>query len=122
MLVVTIDQIPGFRIQEIIGEVLGVTARPRNAYTEGVKSLNGGLDPSSALALVRTRELAVAQMLQRAYQRGANAVVGMRFDHRTISESWTEICAYGTAVFVVRDVPAPLAQETSSAAIRQASS
>jgi hypothetical protein len=25
----------------------------------------------------------------------------MRFDNREISNSWTEICAYGTAVFVV---------------------
>ena len=43
-------------------------------------------------------------MLRVAYQRGANAVVGMRFDHRPISESWNEVCAYGTAVFVI---PAP---------------
>jgi hypothetical protein len=45
-------------------------------------------------------------MLGRAYRRGANAVVGMRFDHRSISESWTEICAYGTAVFVTPAVDA----------------
>ena len=54
--------------------------------------------------LIRVRELAVAHMLRVAYQRGANAVVGMRFDHRPISESWNEVCAYGTAVFVI---PAP---------------
>jgi hypothetical protein len=33
----------------------------------------------------------------------------MRFDHRELTNSWTEICAYGTAVFVVatRHEPAP---------------
>jgi hypothetical protein len=45
-------------------------------------------------------------MSKMAYARGANAVVCMRFDHRDISASWTEICAYGTAVFVVPARPA----------------
>jgi uncharacterized protein YbjQ (UPF0145 family) len=104
MFAVTIDHLPGFEIKEIIGQVVGVVARPKNAYVEGVKSLAGGVRPNVADALARVREVAVAHMLQVAYQRGANAVLGMRFDHRPISESWTEICAYGTAVFVI---PAP---------------
>jgi uncharacterized protein YbjQ (UPF0145 family) len=39
----------------------------------------------------------------------SNAVVGMRFDHRELTNPWTEVCAYGTAVFVVatRHEPAP---------------
>jgi hypothetical protein len=28
----------------------------------------------------------------------------MRFDHRPINDGWNELCAYGTAVFVI---PAP---------------
>jgi uncharacterized protein YbjQ (UPF0145 family) len=104
MFAVTIDNLPGFEIKEIIGEVFGVVARPRNAYVEGVKSLTGGVRPNVSEALARVRQAAVAQMVQLAYQRGANAVIGMRFDHRAITESWTEICAYGTAVFVI---PAP---------------
>jgi uncharacterized protein YbjQ (UPF0145 family) len=101
MLAVTIDTIPGFDIKTVIGEVVGITARPRNVYSEGVKTLAGGLDPRMPQSLERSREVAVARMLERAYQRGANAVVGMRFDHRAITEAWTEICAYGTAVLVV---------------------
>jgi hypothetical protein len=63
-------------------------------------------------ALGRWRDDAIAQMAKLAYARGANAVVCMRFDHRDISASWTEICAYGTAVFVVPARPdsgAPMA-------------
>ena len=104
MFAVTIDSLPGFEIKEVMGEVLGVVARPRNAYFEGVKTLAGTVDPHMSEALTRAREGAVAHMLRVAYQRGANAVVGMRFDHRAISDSWNEICAYGTAVFVI---PAP---------------
>jgi hypothetical protein len=40
-------------------------------------------------------------MAYHARNAGANAVLGMRFDHRVISESWVEICAYGTAVVAV---------------------
>jgi uncharacterized protein YbjQ (UPF0145 family) len=104
MLAVTIDNLPGYEIKEVIGEVLGVVARPKNAYVEGVKTLTGTGNPNVTDHLVRVREGAVAHMLRVAYQRGANAVVGMRFDHRPISESWNEVCAYGTAVFVI---PAP---------------
>jgi uncharacterized protein YbjQ (UPF0145 family) len=113
MLAVTIDSLPGYEVKEVIGPVLGVVARPKNAYVEGVKTLAGTGNPNVTDNLVKVRELAVAHMLRVAYQRGANAVVGMRFDHRPISESWNEVCAYGTAVFVIpapRHVPDPATQ------------
>jgi uncharacterized protein YbjQ (UPF0145 family) len=101
MLVVTTETLPGFEIKEVIGGVVGATARPLNVFTEGVKALSGGLSPQMPQALSRTREDAIARMSERAYQRGANAIIGMRFDHRQINTAWIEICAYGTAVFVV---------------------
>jgi uncharacterized protein YbjQ (UPF0145 family) len=101
MLVVTTETLPGFEIKEIIGGVVGATARPLNAFSEGVKALSGGLSPQMPQSLSRSREDAIARMAERAYQRGANAVIGMRFDHRQINNTWIEICAYGTAVFVV---------------------
>jgi uncharacterized protein YbjQ (UPF0145 family) len=109
MLAVTIDNLPGYEIKKVIGEVVGTTARARNAYTEGVKALSGTVNPKHAAGSRPWREDAVVKMLNEAYQRGANAVVGMRFDHRELTNSWTEICAYGTAVFVVatRHEPAP---------------
>jgi uncharacterized protein YbjQ (UPF0145 family) len=101
MLAVTIDSLPGYQIKKVLGEVMGTTARARNSYLDGVKGLSGSVNPEMRRALTRWREDAVVQMLNEARQRGANAVVGMRFDHREISSSWNEICAYGTAVFVV---------------------
>ncbi|MGF2947495.1 heavy metal-binding domain-containing protein, partial [Mycobacterium sp. Lab-001] len=35
------------------------------------------------------------------HNRGANAIVGMRFDTTEIGDGLTEICAYGTAVRAV---------------------
>jgi uncharacterized protein YbjQ (UPF0145 family) len=101
MLVVTTDTLPGFEIKEVLGGVVGATARPLNVFAEGVKALSGGLSPHMPQALSKTREDAIARLAERAYQRGANAIIGMRFDHRQINNSWVEICAYGTAVFVV---------------------
>jgi uncharacterized protein YbjQ (UPF0145 family) len=101
MFAVTIDHLPGYHVREVIGEVVGSTARRLSAFVEGVQMLSGDLSPQVSVVLRRTREAAVQLMLQTAYQRGANAVIGMRFDHRPINGTWSEICAYGTAVFVV---------------------
>ncbi len=101
MLVVTTDSIPGYEVRAVIGEVVGVTARTFNPYIEGVKSLNGRLNPQLVLLLTQIRQEAVAHMADAANRRGANAVVGMRFDNRDVTPPWREICAYGTAVFVV---------------------
>jgi uncharacterized protein YbjQ (UPF0145 family) len=101
MLVLTIDHAAGFRIETILGDVVGATVRPDNPYIEGVKSLDGGAVPRSD-EVVRTRHEAVADLVERARQMGANAVVGLRFDHRNIAGQWSEICAYGTAMVLSR--------------------
>jgi uncharacterized protein YbjQ (UPF0145 family) len=97
MLVVTTDNLPGYDIHEVLGEVIGVTARSHNPFAEGIRSLHGGANPHMIESLTRWREEAVERMAQEAQRRGANAVVGMRFDHREVTSSLVEICAYGTA-------------------------
>jgi len=92
----TIDHVPGYRVVAILGDVVGATVRPDNPYLEGVKSLSG--DAPDIEEIVRTRKEAVAEMMERARLMGANAVIGVRFDHRTIAGKWSEICAYGTAM------------------------
>jgi uncharacterized protein YbjQ (UPF0145 family) len=101
MLVVTTESIPGYQVHAVIGEVVGVTARTFNPYIEGVKSLNGKLNPQLLRLLAQIRQEAVAHMAVAAERRGANAVLGMRFDNRDVTPPWREICAYGTAVLVV---------------------
>jgi uncharacterized protein YbjQ (UPF0145 family) len=108
MLVVTTEGIPGYEVRAVIGEVVGVTARSFNPFVEGVKSLNGRLNPQLQRLLAQIREDAVAHMAESAESRGANAVIGMRFDHRGVTNSWNEVCAYGTAVLAV-PIPATVA-------------
>ena len=50
----------------------------------------------------RTREDAFELMLQHATERGANAVVCMRYDTTEVMQGVTEVLAYGTAVQVER--------------------
>ncbi len=101
MLVVTTESIPGYRVHAVIGEVVGITARTFNPYIEGVKSLNGKLNPQLLRLLAQIRQEAVANMVAAAERRGANAILAMRFDNRDVTPPWREICAYGTAVLVV---------------------
>jgi uncharacterized protein YbjQ (UPF0145 family) len=106
MLVVTTDSLPGYEIRAVLGEVLGVTASTRNPFAAGFRSPNGGEGVEMAHVLVQTRARAISQMIYAGRRRGANAIIGMRFDNRDITGSWVEICAYGTAVVAV-----PLTEE-----------
>jgi uncharacterized protein YbjQ (UPF0145 family) len=100
MLVVTTDNLPGYDVRRVIGEVMGVIARSRNPFIEGIKVLEGGLNPRTPQILTHWRQEAISRLTAQAHRRGANAVIGMRFDNRDVGDYWTEICAYGTAVLV----------------------
>ena len=40
-------------------------------------------------------------MVAEGHAKGANAIVATRFDTSEMGGNWTEVCAYGTAVFAV---------------------
>jgi uncharacterized protein YbjQ (UPF0145 family) len=107
MLVVTTEAIAGYQVEQVLGEVIGVIGRSRNPFREGVRTLPGDAAPDVVRLLAQYRRDAITEMVQQARRCGANAVVSMRFDHRSISDMWEEICAYGTAVCVVPVPPAP---------------
>jgi uncharacterized protein YbjQ (UPF0145 family) len=101
MIVVTTNDLPGHRIDEVLGEVWGLTVRSRNAFSQlgaGFKSMFGGELKGMTKALYDSRNEVMARMIEEAERRGANAVLAMRFDTSEMGETWTEICAYGTAV------------------------
>ena len=75
--------------------------RSRNAFSQmgaGFKSLVGGELKGMTSNLVNSRNEVMGRMIDEARNRGANAVVAMRFDTSEMGDTWTEICAYGTAV------------------------
>jgi len=104
MLTVTTNDIPGWEIQRVCGEVFGLTVRSRNAFSQlgaGFKSMLGGELKGMTKALVDSRNEVMGRMLDEARARGGNAVVAMRFDTSEMGDTWTEICAYGTAVVAI---------------------
>ena len=101
MLIATTNELPGYSIDEVYGEVFGLTVRSRNVGSQmgaGLKSLMGGELKGMTKALVQSRADVIARMVEEAEAKGANAIVAMRFDTSEMGGTWTEICAYGTAV------------------------
>lgn len=102
MLVSTTFDLPGYETTATLGEVFGLTVRSRNigaGFLAAIRSLFGGEVPGFTKLLTQSRNEAMARMVEEAALRGANAVVGMRFDGGAFGQ-WSEICAYGTAVYV----------------------
>lgn len=101
MLITTMNDIPGQVIEEVFGEVFGLTVRSRNLGSQigaGLKSIIGGELGGMTKMLAAGREEAIARLTAEAEAKGANAIVAMRFDTSELGKIWTEICAYGTAV------------------------
>src|SRR5437588_3266047 len=101
MLISTTNELPGYAIEEVYGEVMGLTVRSRNIGSQlgaGLKSILGGELKGMTKALVESRQQVMERMVQEAEAKGANAIVAMRFDTSEMGGQWTEICAYGTAV------------------------
>jgi len=101
MLIATTNEIPGYEIEEVFGEVFGLTVRSRHIGSQigaGLKSIVGGELKGMTKALVESRQQVIDRMVEEAEAKGGNAVVAMRFDTSEMGQTWTEICAYGTAV------------------------
>ena len=105
MLIATTNDIPGYQITDVYGEVFGLTVRSRNAFSQlgaGLKSIMGGELKGMTKALVDSRNDVIQRMTEEAEAKGANAIVAMRFDTSEMGDTWTEICAYGTAVRITK--------------------
>jgi uncharacterized protein YbjQ (UPF0145 family) len=101
MLISTMNDLPGWQIDEVFGEVFGLTVRSRNVGSQigaSFKSLVGGELKGMTKMLAEGREHATERLIEEAESKGANAIVAFRFDTSELGTTWTEICAYGTAV------------------------
>ncbi|MDR0594089.1 MAG: YbjQ family protein [Bifidobacteriaceae bacterium] len=114
MILVTMNEIPGYQVEAVLGEVMGVTVRSRNVFTQmgaGIQAIVGGELTGMTANLYETRLEATSRMVAEAQARGANAIIAVRFDASDLGEIWTELCAYGTAAVVV---PIPAGQPGST--------
>jgi uncharacterized protein YbjQ (UPF0145 family) len=103
MIITTMNDLPGYEIEEVLGEVFGLTVRSRNVGSQigaAFKSLFGGELKGMTKMLVEGRNHAQQRLVEEAGSKGANAIIAFRFDTSELGSTWTEICAYGTAVRV----------------------
>jgi len=101
MIITTMNDLPGYEIDEVLGEVFGLTVRARNVGSQlgaTLKSLVGGELKGMTKMLAEGRMHAQERLVEEAQARGADAVIAFRFDTSELGTTWTEICAYGTAV------------------------
>ncbi|HEX5121423.1 MAG TPA: YbjQ family protein [Pseudonocardiaceae bacterium] len=103
ILLSTMNDVPGYRVVRVMGEVFGLTVRSRNALSNmgaGFKALAGGELKGLSKLLYDSRQEALQRLCQEGIARGANAIIAMRFDCNEIGGTASEIAAYGTAVWL----------------------
>jgi uncharacterized protein YbjQ (UPF0145 family) len=104
-MITTAFELPGYRVVRSLGLVRGITVRSRSIFgTIGasLETLIGGNITLFEEMCEKTREEALELMMQHAIERGANAVIGVRYDANEMMQGVTEVLAYGTAVTVER--------------------
>ena len=105
MIVTTTPSVEGHSIVEYKGIVFGEVIAGVNVIKDMVAGLSnffGGRSSTYEDELIRAREQAVAEMQQRAFEMGANAVVGVDIDYEVLGtdNGMLMVTASGTAVVV----------------------
>ncbi len=101
MIVTTMNDLPGYRVTQVHGEVFGLTVRSRHVGSDigaSLKGLIGGEIKGYTKMLRESREEAISRLRDSAADAGGNAVIAMRFDCNELMSNMTEVAAYGTAV------------------------
>jgi uncharacterized protein YbjQ (UPF0145 family) len=103
LLVSTMNDLPGFEVVAVHGEVFGLVVRARNVFSNigaSLRTVFGGEARGYTQLLSDSREQALERLRIAARAKGANAVLAMRFDCNEIANLMSEVAAYGTAVTV----------------------
>jgi uncharacterized protein YbjQ (UPF0145 family) len=102
-MVTTNIELSGYKVIKNLGVVRGITVRSRSLLGNiagGFQTLFGGRISIYRELCEKTREEAFQFMVQHANDRGANAIINMRYDANEVMSGVTEVLAYGTAVVV----------------------
>lgn len=101
IIVTTGNDVVGYRIAEYLGIVRGIVVRAPTigqGFLGGLKRIVGGNIEAYAEACEQARKEAYIRMMEHAQDKGADAVLAMRYDATDFGAGATEVLAYGTAV------------------------
>ena len=102
-LITTSTMLEGYRITKHLGLVRGITVRSRSIFGNiagSLQTLVGGKISIYTELCEKTRDDSYQLMVQHANERGANAIINMRYDANEVMNGVTEVLSYGTAVVV----------------------
>jgi uncharacterized protein YbjQ (UPF0145 family) len=103
MMITTSIALDGYRVTRNLGVVRGITVRSRSLLGNlagGLQTIFGGQISIYVELCEKTREESFQFMMQHATERGANAIINVRYDANEVMNGVTEVLAYGTAVVV----------------------
>ena len=99
--VTTSNNLEGHEVSEYLGVVRGIVVRAQT-ITQGIRgafsSIFGGNIKAYEEVCEQARSEAFARMVEHAQDKGADAVLAMRYDATEFAPGVTEVLAYGTAV------------------------
>ncbi|MCS7265290.1 MAG: YbjQ family protein [Armatimonadetes bacterium] len=103
MIVLTLPEVPGYRIVKVLGVVKGSTVRAKHIGKDilaGLRQIVGGEIKEYTEMLAEARAEAERRMVEEAEKLGANAIINVRYTTSSVMANAAEILAYGTAVLV----------------------
>lgn len=103
MIVVTTNELAGYRIVKQLGLVRGISVRSRSIVGNigaAIQIVFGGNISVYTKLAEEARAEALHLLEQHAAAMGANAVLAMRYDANEMASAVTEVLAYGSAVVV----------------------
>lgn len=103
MIITTTNDVPGRKVTELKGFVQGSTVKTKDIGRDigaSFKTLVGGEIRGYSDLMREAREEALSRMMEEAEEKGANAIISMRYQTAQVMDSAAEVVAYGTAVVV----------------------
>ena len=101
MIITASNDIPGSKVKEVLGLVMGNTIRAKHLGKDivaGLRNIVGGELNEYTEMLAESRKQALARMEEEAKKLGADAIVNVRFTTSSVMQGAAEMLAYGTAV------------------------
>jgi uncharacterized protein YbjQ (UPF0145 family) len=85
----TMNDIPGYRVVEVLGTIFGITVRARNWGADigaALKSAVGGEIRYFTNLMYTSRAEAMERLVGECMKRGGNAIIALRFDQGEVSD------------------------------------
>ena len=117
ILMTTANDLAGYRVVRQLGIARGIIVRSPNiaqGFLGALKMIVGGRNRAYAQVCEKAREESLNLLIEHALERGANALLAVRYDATEFLQGATEVIAYGTAVVVQ---PVQTSERLSEAAL-----